>query len=380
MKRISWRYFDFLLLGAVALLTILGVTMIRSAIAGNIELVELNVVRRQIIFALVGLVIILFAAAFDYRLLSSFSRVAYIGMTVLLAVLFIIGAAFFGSARWFDVGIFLIQPSELAKIVIILVMAEFFSRNQHKLGDVQWVLRSFALTFLMTIWILLQPDLSTSIVIFVIWFSMLWASGLRIKHIALGAGLGAAGLAIGIPILLLNYVPGQDTALLKSYQIDRIINFIFPDQDSTFGAIYNVQQALISIGSGGWFGQGYGSGSQTQLRFLKVRHSDFIFSAFTEEFGFFGALVLMALVVFVIWRCIRAARLASDTFGALIAHGVATLITFQAVVNIGMNLNLLPVTGLVLPFVSYGGSSLLSMALGIGLVESVVLRQKSLDF
>lgn len=381
MSKISWRYFDFLLLGAVALLVILGVTMIRSAIAGNIELVELNVVRRQLIFAVMGLVIIIIAAAFDYRLLSSASRLAYFLMTGLLAVLYVIGAAFYGSARWFDVGFILIQPSELAKIVIILVMAEFFSRNQHKLGDLRWVLRSFLLTFGMTIWILLQPDLSTSIVIFVIWFSMLWASGLRIKHIAVGAGIGAVVMSIALPIMLLNYDPsGEDEGLIKAYQIERVTNFIFTDEDATYGANYNVEQALVSIGSGGWFGQGYGSGTQVQLRFLKVRHSDFIFSAFTQEFGFFGAVILMILTLFVIWRCIRAARLASDTFGALIAHGVATLIAFQAVVNIGMNLQLLPVTGLVLPFVSYGGSSMLSMMLGIGLVESVIIRQKSLDF
>ena len=153
-----------------------------------------------------------------------------------------------------------------------------------------------------------------------------------------------------------------------------------PTEDARFGSIYNVQQALISIGSGGWFGQGYASGSQVQLRFLKVRHSDFIFSALSQEFGFAGVLFVLGLLFYIIWRCLRAARLAADTFGALICYGVAALFTFQAVVNIGMNLNLLPVTGLVLPFVSYGGSSLLSMLLGVGLVESVILRHKALEF
>jgi rod shape determining protein RodA len=168
--------------------------------------------------------------------------------------------------------------------------------------------------------------------------------------------------------------------LIKPYQVERILNFIAPAEDARFGSIYNVQQALISIGSGGWFGQGYESGSQVQLRFLKVRHSDFIFSALSQEFGFIGAFLVLGLLFFIILRCLRAARLAGDTFGALICYGVATLFTFQAVVNIGMNLNLLPVTGLVLPFVSYGGSSLLSMLLGIGLVESVILRHKALEF
>jgi len=136
----------------------------------------------------------------------------------------------------------------------------------------------------------------------------------------------------------------------------------------------------LHIGSGGWFGKGYNSGTQVQLRFLKVRHSDFIFSALSEEFGFVGAIVVIAILAFIIARCLRAARLSSDTYGALIAYGAATLISFQTIVNIGMNLRLLPVTGLTLPFVSYGGSSLITLFIAIGLVESVLLRHKSLEF
>ena len=141
-----------------------------------------------------------------------------------------------------------------------------------------------------------------------------------------------------------------------------------------------MHQGLIIIGDGGWFGQGYGSGSQVQLRFLKVRHSDFIFSALSEEFGFVGAVTVIAVLAFIIARILRAAQLSTDTYGALICYGVATLISFQTIVNIGMNLNLLPVTGLTLPFVSYGGSSLLTLFIGIGLVESVLLRHKDLEF
>jgi rod shape determining protein RodA len=167
---------------------------------------------------------------------------------------------------------------------------------------------------------------------------------------------------------------------LVDYQKRRILNFVFPDLEARHGDIYNIQQALISIGSGGLFGQGYGHGSQVQLRFLKVRHSDFIFSAIAEEFGFIGSVFVLLLLLFVIMRCLRAARLAKDTYGALVAFGVAVLIAFQTIVNIGVNLNLMPATGLTMPFISYGGSSLLSMLLGIGLVESVVLRHKTLEF
>ena len=364
---LNWRHFDFLLLGAVAVLVIIGITMIRSAVAGNIELAELDLVQRQLIFAVVGFVVIILTASIDYHLWSSISRTLYVGMFGLLAVLSIVGAAVFGSARWFDTGLVLIQPSELAKIVMILVLADYFARNNEKLHDMRWVLRSLLLTMGVVGWILLQPNLSTSIVIIVIWFALLWAAGLRLKHLI---AFTAAGIVL----------PIAAWPFLVDYQQASIMNFLFPDLSARHGEFYNIQQALISIGSGGWFGQGYGSGSQVQLRFLKVRWSDFIFSAMAEEFGFIGVLVIMFLLLFVIYRCLRAARLARDTFGALIAYGVATLIAFQAVVNIGVNLNLMPATGLTLPFVSYGGSSLLSALLGIGLVESVILRYKALEF
>ena len=380
MRTLSWRHFDFWLLGAVAFLTIFGVTMISSAIAGNIELVEANTVLKQIIFATIGLVIMVITAMIDYRYWGALSSVLFIVTFGSLAILFLVGGALFGSSRWFAVGPILIQPSEFAKITIILILANFFSQRIDQIKNPWIVLQSLAVTFLIVVWIILQPDLSTSIVILVLWFSLLWASGLDIKLLLIAGGAGALILGIGVPIMLLNYDPANTDTLIKPYQLDRILNFFFPDENASFGAIYNVRQALISIGDGGWFGQGYGSGTQVQLRFLKVRHSDFIFSALSEEFGFMGALLVIGTLAFIIARCLRAARLSSDTFGALIAYGAATLITFQTVVNIGMNLNLLPVTGLTLPFVSYGGSSLLTLFIAIGLVESIVLRHKDLEF
>jgi rod shape determining protein RodA len=363
----TWRYFDFWLLGAVALLVVFGITMIRSAIAGNIELLELDLVQRQLIFAGAGFVVILITTAIDYRLWASISRPMYFGAAIALAALTVVGAALFGSARWFDTGVILIQPSELAKIVLILVLADFFTRNQTQIHDLRTVARSLLMTMGIVIWILLQPNLSTAIVMMVLWFAMLWASGLRVKHLVLFIVAGILAPIVGFPFLV-------------DYQQRRVLNFLFPDPNARHGEIYNIQQALISIGSGGLLGEGYGQGSQVQLRFLKVRHSDFIFSAMAQEFGFVGVVLVILVLVFVIWRCLRAARLARDTFGALIAYGVATMIAFQAVVNIGVNLNLMPATGLTLPFVSYGGSSLLSTLLGIGLVESVILRHKTLEF
>jgi rod shape determining protein RodA len=380
MRETPWHNFDFWLFGAVALLTIFGITMIRSAIAGNIELIETNTVEKQIIFAVGGFVVAMITTAIDYRLWSSISRFLYWGIILILIVLNIVGDQLFGSNRWFRVGPILIQPSELAKIVIILVLADYFTRSQDNLNKLGWIARSLLITIGIAAWILLQPDLSTSIVIFVLWFALTWASGIKIRHLILMVVLGGLILGGGLTLLLVTYDPENVSGLIKPYQIERILNFVFYDPEARHGAIYNVQQALVSIGSGGWFGKGYESGTQVQLRFLKVRHSDFIFSALAEELGFVGAVLVIVLLIFIILRCLRAAWIASDTFGALIAYGVATLLTFQAIVNIGMNLNLLPVTGLPLPFVSYGGSSLLSMLIGIGLVESVVLRHKALEF
>lgn len=380
MRQISWRHFDFWLLGAVAFLTIFGVTMISSAIAGNIELVEANTVFRQIIFASIGFVIMIITALIDYRYWGALSTILFIVTFGALVVLILIGSALFGSNRWFAVGPILVQPSEFAKITIILIQANYLSQRIDEIKKPRIILQSLLITLAIVSLIIVQPDLSTSIVILVLWFAIVWASGLDIKQLLIAAGSGALVLGVGLPILLLNYDPTNTDSLIKPYQIDRIVNFLFPNEQASYGANYNVQQALISIGDGGWFGQGYGSGSQVQLRFLKVRHSDFIFSALSEEFGFFGSVMVIGVLAFIIARCLRAARVSSDTFGALIAYGVATLFTFQTIVNIGMNLNLLPVTGLTLPFVSAGGSSLMTLFIGIGLVESINLRHKDLEF
>src|SRR4030066_584235 len=187
MSETNWRHFDFWLLGAVALLTIFGVTMIRSAVAGNIELEEANLVQRQIIFAVAGFVVIFIVSGIDYHLWASISRPMYILTAIFLAVLTIAGQALYGSARWFDTGVILIQPSEIAKIVVILVLADFFARNQEKIAKISWVGRSFLFTLGIMVWILLQPNLSTSLVILVIWFALLWASGLKLKYLAIGS-------------------------------------------------------------------------------------------------------------------------------------------------------------------------------------------------
>jgi rod shape determining protein RodA len=362
----AWRHFDVWLFAGVALLTIAGVAMIQSAIAGNEFLVDQDTVVRQVIFGLAGLVVLVLFTAIDYRLWSALSRPMYLFILAILALIPIAGIAGFGSARWFQVGIITVQPSELAKIIMTLVLANYLSRNQHRLHESGIVIRSLLLIAVPALLVFIQPDLSTAIVLGVIWIAQVWAAGGQPKHLAI-----LAGIALLAPILA--------WPLLQDYQQARVITFLFPDPDAGFGATYNVNQALIAIGSGGLFGKGYGSGTQVQLRFLKVRHTDFIFSAMSEEFGFVGAMLLLLLFSFIIYRCLRAARMARDTFGALTCYGVAILMLFQGFFNIGMNLKLFPVSGLPLPFFSYGGSSLFTSLLAIGLVESVILRHKQIE-
>jgi rod shape determining protein RodA len=347
-------------------MTIAGVAMIQSAIAGNEFLVEQNTVSRQVLFGLAGFAVLFLTAAIDYRLWSALSRPMYLFILAFLALIPIAGIAGFGSARWFQVGVITIQPSELAKILITLVLADYLSRNQYRIHEAGTLIRSLILVVVPALLVFVQPDLSTAIVLGVIWLALVWAAGVHPKHLVT--------LALGVIAAPLLAWP-----LLQDYQKLRVINFLFPDPEAGFGATYNVNQALIAIGSGGLYGQGYSSGTQVQLRFLKVRHTDFIFSAMAEEFGFIGAIILIALFVFIIYRCLRAARMARDTYGALICYGFAILMFFQGFFNIGMNLKLFPVSGLPLPFFSYGGSSLFTSLLAIGLVESVNLRHKQIE-
>ena len=374
LRNIPWRYFDFLLLGAVVLATAFGTTMIRSAVAGNEEL--LPIINRQIYFALAGLVVIFVVAGIDYSFWMAIYRPIFIVTSLLLFFLFLSAQAVFGAARWFQVGVLFVQPTEFAKIAAILLLARYFDKHEHQPRDIRWILGAFLWVMGLAIWILLQPNLSNVVVLMVILASLLWFNGMQVKHIAIFGGVGVA--LVGSVIIL--SVAGIKIPFLQDYQQQRIVNFVIPDPNATFGETYNIDQAKIAIGSGGLFGKGYGHGTQTQLRFLKVRHTDFIFSAIAEEFGLVGALFVIITIVLVIWRCLRAAQKARDVAGMTIAYGVATLIFFQGMVNIGVNLNIVPVSGLPLPFISYGGSGLTSLMLGIGLVESVAMRYKQLDF
>jgi rod shape determining protein RodA len=374
LRDIPWRYFDFWLLGAVVLASAFGTTMIRSAVAGNEVLLPL--INRQIYFALIGLVVIFVVAAIDYRYWMALYRPMYLVIILFLVTLTGFGQTAFGAQRWFQVGVLFLQPTEFAKIVAILVLARYFDYTENQPRDLRWLAGAVLWAAGIIVLILLQPNLSNVVVLSVILGTLLWLNGMQIKHLLVVGGVGL--LTLGV-VFVLVFV-GIKIPFLQDYQQQRIENFIQPNEEETFGETYNVDQAKIAIGSGGLFGKGYGHGTQTQLRFLKVRHTDFIFSALSEEFGLVGSVTVIIVIMLVIWRCLRTAQKARDVAGMCIAYGVATLIFFQGMVNIGVNLNIVPVSGLPLPFISYGGSGLTALMLGIGLVESVAMRYRQLEF
>jgi rod shape determining protein RodA len=361
MTRRLWRSFDWVLMGTATLLIIYGIAMISSATRGTEELADYW--QRQAIFAVSGLALMLLVAAFDYRFYENLHRPLYILTIVLLIVVFVIGEITHGAQRW--IGSRGVQPSELAKVVVIIGLAKLLADHDGEMDQFRYLLLSIGYVLLPIGLIYLQPDLGTALTLIFIWLTMAIMAGMRLLH--LGA-LTLAG-AVASPVVWLT---------LQDYMRERILLFVNPQGNPD--DYYNVQQALISIGSGGWLGKGFGNGTQSQLHFLRVRHTDFIFSVIGEELGLLGAIVLFALFVILLWRILRVTTMAQDPFGRLICIGVAAVIFLQTTVNIGVNLGLLPVTGLPLPFVSYGGSSLWTFLLALGLVESVAMRHKKLDF
>ena len=356
-----WRQFDFVLLAIALLLIGFGVLVIRSATLDAIDTDLIARVPDQIRYALIGALLIFGLAAMDYRILSGLSTWFYVAMVFLLVLVPFIGQEGAGGAqRWISFGI-LIQPSEISKILLILTLAHFFARRLKVMNRLRTVLISLLHAGVPAALIFIQPDLGTTIVVGVIWFTLAWGAGLRARHIAFLALLGI----VMLPVIF---------SLMAEYQVERIRLFLFQESDPD--AQYNIDQALISIGSGGISGKGYAQGTQNQGRFLRVRHTDFIFSVVAEEFGMIGALTVIILIGLILWRILRAAQLAPDALGSLICYGVAAVIFFQTTVSIGMNLNLMPVTGLTLPFISSGGTSLLSTMAGIGLAESVIMRRR----
>jgi rod shape determining protein RodA len=310
-----------------------------------------------------GLSLLYLLDCLTLRVTDVFRNPLYVAMVVMLGAVFEIGQVSGGAQSWLGAGA--VQPSEMAKIVLIVVLARFLADREERMEELGTVLASLGIVAVPMALIYLQPDLGTAIVLIAIWVAMMWTAGMRLRHWF----ILAAGSAAALPLVWF---------ALQDYMRERLLLFFDPTTDPD--SYFNIHQALVSIGSGGLIGKGLTHGTQSQLHFLRVRHTDFIFAVAAEELGFLGAMVIIGLLFFILWRTLRIAERSRDTFGRLIAAGVAAMILFQTVINVGMNLGILPVTGLPLPFVSYGGSSLITLMIGIGLVESVAVRHKKLEF
>ena len=361
------RDLDPLLIGATLAITALGVLMIYSSTRERLRLEgvdELYFVKRQGVAILVGLVVMALLLAIDYRKLRDYSAFAYIATVVgLLAVLSPLGSNARGSQAWFQLpGGFQLQPSELVKFGIIVALAGY--ANEHRGEMNPWRLTvTIGLAAVPIGLVMLQPDFGTAMVLGLVVITLLAVAGVSVRHLVV---LALLGLTFVIAVV--------NVGLLQRYQVDRLTSFVNQGADAR-NATYNTDQSKNAIGNGGVTGRGFGNGSQTAGGFVPEQHTDFIFTAVGEEFGFLGASALLALFAIVVWRTWRAALFARDFFGTLVCVGVLAIFVFQIFENMGMTMGIMPVTGIPLPFMSYGGSSTITAFACVALVANVSMRR-----
>lgn len=321
---------------------------------------------RQFIYALLGLILMMAAASTDYRLWGHIAPFLYVLMLALLIAVMVVGESSYGSRRWIDLAIFPLQPSEVAKLLMVIVLAKYLA-DHHKVKRLSFLLVSLLIVIVPAALVYFQPDLGTLMVFPAIWLGMVTVAGARSRHLLALAGT----VAVAIPVVY--------RFVLHGYMRERIAVFLNPGADP-LGAGYHTIQSEISVGSGGLWGKGFASGTQSQLNFLPHQTSDFIFSVVAEELGFVGAFILLALFLILLFRGLRIAVLARDGFGQLVAAGIVTMILSQIIINVGVNLRLLPITGIPLPFISYGGSSLITSFIALGILQSILTRHRRISF
>jgi rod shape determining protein RodA len=347
------------------LIALMGILSIYSSAYRNEGEFWQSIYQRQIIWVILGLFVFILVSNFNYRRLWDWTYPLYAIMLVLLLLVFILGIARSGAQRWFKIAWFNFQPSEIAKLIIVIFLAKYFSQKSvddvslkaAKFGIFRAVILPFIFTAIPAGLIVEQPDLGSGSVVFIIFFAMLYLSNIRLRYILIVLVL----LALSFPLIW---------TFLRDYQRDRILVFLNPNIDP-LGAGYTVIQSKIAIGSGGFFGKGWLCGTQSQLHFLPESHTDFIFATFTEEWGFLGGILLISLYFLLIRQAIIIAEKTSDNFGRLLALGIALMFSFQIFINIAMNMGLAPVVGLPLPLMTYGGSSVITTFIALGIIANI---------
>jgi rod shape determining protein RodA len=369
VRRRDTGNFDFVLFGVALALTAYGLVLIYSGSltsAGGVGESLSGPVGRQLVFAGIGVVAFIGVSQVDYRFLAQGSIGMYIGLLAALVFVLTLGAQAFGSRRWIELGGTQVQPSEIGKIIVILTLAKYLSDQGERVKELRVFLTSLAIAAVPALLVFAEPDLGSASIFLLIWFGMVVMAGCDMRHI-----LGTVGMVVAM-------LPFALIAVVTEYQRERVSTFLDPTLDP-LGSGFNILQAEISIGSGGLLGKGLTQGTQTQLDYLRTQTTDYIFSVLGEELGFVGAMLLFALFILLLWRGLRAAAVCRDDFGRSIAVGVVIFILFQAFINIGVNIRLFPVTGIPLPFISQGGSSLITVFIAIGLLESVLIRHRQMS-
>ena len=365
----AWRAFDLQLAAYAALLGTIGLIMAysNSAEQGQSVLQPGTTFARGLMWTGIALIAFILATAFDYKWLKTFAWPLYMIQLGLLVTTLAIGSGVGGSARWVSIGPFQFQFSELAKILMIIVLGAYLGHRQGRLGSIGAILGACLLVVPPWVLVMMQPDLGTSLVLLSILGGMLFMSGASLRW--LGAMIGAVVAAL----------PFIWTYVLRDYQKQRIVGFLDPGADIQ-GAGYQLFQSQIAVGSGGVFGKGLTNGTQNQLNFLPVQESDFVAAIYLEELGFLGAMLLLVLFGVLLWRILAGGWRSRDPFGMLFAAGLASMILFQLVVNLGMVIGIMPITGIPLPFISHGGASLISLAVGLGILQSINIRQSRAEW
>ncbi len=354
------KRFDWVLVVAVFLLLVLSLVALYSVSLSKTNPDFLNL-KKQMIFILVGLVGFFALCAIDYKWLKFYSIPIYgLAAALLLAVL-IFGRVIRGTQGWFGFGWFNFQPVEFAKLAMIIFLAKYFSRGAHEIFRFRHIMVSGIFSAILIGLVLLQPDFGSALVLFFLWLLMLFLIGIKRSHLVV------------LLLLVATFLAGSWLFIFQDYQKERILGFFDPSRDP-LGRGYNITQAQIAVGSGQILGRGIGFGPQSQLRFVPENQTDFIFAVLAEELGFLGAALILALWGIIFWRILRIARRARDDFSLFFAAGSAIVFLIQIFINIGMTVGVAPVTGISLPFVSYGGSALVVNLAMVGILESIAAR------
>jgi rod shape determining protein RodA len=365
------RSLDWLLLAGVAGLVALGLWAVRGVTKFDIAGDPRYYLDKQIVYAGAGAVVLVVATLLDPDLYRRYWRTVFGTLVGLIAIVLVVGRAARGSTRWINVGFFTFQPSEFGKLLFVIALAGFLAERQRVVGAAHTTLRALGLGVIPVLLVFAQPDLGTALVYIAALAAMLFVAGTPWRHLAV---LGSLGALVVVVVLWAGPAVGVD--FLKGYQKERLTCFTHP-ATCPVDARYNVEQSIAAVGSGQIRGRGPANATQTRLDFLPEHHTDFVFASFSEQRGFVGASLLLALYLLVLWRGLRVITLARDLYSAAVAGGIVVALLFQIFVNVGMTMGIAPITGIPLPFVSVGGSSMIANLAAMGVLLAIHARGRA---